>query len=189
MKRYQHSTYILELMGDKQPPTPMQTEYTTALGVVNSNVMKKMKSMDMKYHWLYCRISQMQFSHYWASGKTNLVDYVTKHHPEIHHGATRGTYLTDTTKLIELWNWQKVSDKTITSCSKGVIDSSGLPESARDYKKALEARKLLSASVSLGLAVQQPTPRKLLSASVSHGLAVQQLTQQSKQRVLLAMCA
>ena len=25
---------------------------TTALGIVNNNVMKKLKAMDMKYHWL-----------------------------------------------------------------------------------------------------------------------------------------
>ena len=60
--------HILKFMGHKQPPTPMQTDNTTALGVVNSKVMKKMKSMGMKYHWLQCRISQVQFRHYWASG-------------------------------------------------------------------------------------------------------------------------
>jgi hypothetical protein len=53
--------HILELMGHKQQPTPMQTDNTTALGVINKNVMKKSKTMDMKYHWLRCRISQMQF--------------------------------------------------------------------------------------------------------------------------------
>ena len=63
----------------------------------------------------------MQFRHYWASGETNLVDYVTKHYPAIHHQATRGTYLTDITKLIELQNPQKVTEKTITSRSKGRV--------------------------------------------------------------------
>ena len=58
--------HILEFMRHKQPPTPMQTDNTTALGVVNSNVIKKIKSMDMKYHWLRCRISQNQFRHYRA---------------------------------------------------------------------------------------------------------------------------
>jgi hypothetical protein len=33
----------------------MQTDNTTALGVVNNNVIKKLEStMDMKYHWLQC---------------------------------------------------------------------------------------------------------------------------------------
>ena len=44
--------HALEFLGHKQPPTPVQTDNTTALGVVNNNVMKKIKLMDMKYHWL-----------------------------------------------------------------------------------------------------------------------------------------
>ncbi len=81
--------HVLEFLGHPQPSTPMQMDNTTALGVVNQNVMKKLKSMDMKYHWLRCRISQKQFRHYWAAGKLNLGDYFTKHHSAIHHQATR----------------------------------------------------------------------------------------------------
>jgi hypothetical protein len=66
--------HVLEFLGHSQPPTPMQMDNTTALGVVNQNVMKKMKLMDMKYHWLRCRISQKQFRHYWAAGMLNLGD-------------------------------------------------------------------------------------------------------------------
>jgi hypothetical protein len=44
--------HTLKFMGHPQPPTPMQTDNTTALGVVNNNVIKKLKAMDMKYHWL-----------------------------------------------------------------------------------------------------------------------------------------
>ena len=36
--------HVLEFLGHKQPPTPMQTNNTTALGVVNQNVMKKIES-------------------------------------------------------------------------------------------------------------------------------------------------
>jgi hypothetical protein len=35
--------HTLEYLGHKQPPTPMQTDNTTALGVVNNNIMKKIK--------------------------------------------------------------------------------------------------------------------------------------------------
>jgi hypothetical protein len=139
--------HILDFMGHKQPPTPMQTDNTTALGVVNKNIMKKLKLMDMKYHWLRCRISQMQFKYYWAAGSTNLGNYFTKHHPMIHHQTTRGKYLKDISTLMELRNRQKGRyARTITSHSKGVLDRSGLPDTAVDYKKALEARKILSAS-------------------------------------------
>jgi hypothetical protein len=44
--------HVLKFLGHPQLPTPMPTDNTTALGVVNQNIMKKMKSMDMKYHWL-----------------------------------------------------------------------------------------------------------------------------------------
>ena len=50
---------VLEDMGHKQPPTPMQTDNTTALGVVNNNIgSKRFNSMDMRINWLRCRISQ-----------------------------------------------------------------------------------------------------------------------------------
>ena len=91
---------LLEFLGHPQPPTPMQTDNTTALGVVNKNVVKKLKSMDMKYHCLRCRSSQEQFRHYWKAGKMNLADYVTKHHPAVHHKMTRDTFLTDISKLV-----------------------------------------------------------------------------------------
>ena len=44
--------HVLEFMGHPQPPNPMQTDNMMVLGVVNKNIMKKLKSMDMKYHWL-----------------------------------------------------------------------------------------------------------------------------------------
>ena len=133
--------HVLEFLGHKQPPTPMQTDNTTALGVVNQNVMKKLKSMDMKYHWLRCRISQEQFRHYWKAGRTNLADYVTKHHPTIHHQATRGTFFTDISKLVELRSRQKsyaLTTLTKPPRSKGVLDALGLTLTRRDYGKALE---------------------------------------------------
>ncbi len=92
----------LEFLGHKQPPTPMQTDNTTALGVVNNNIMKKLKSMDMKYHWLQCRINQRHFRHYWAAGKSNYGNYVTKHHSPIHHQTTRPIFLTPLTILHKL---------------------------------------------------------------------------------------
>ncbi len=100
----------------------------------------KLKSMDMKYHWLRCRISQEQFRHYWKAGKTNLADYVTKHHPSIHHQTTRGTFFTDISKLVELRSRQKSYTMTTLSkhpCSKGVLNASRQPTTRRDYEKAL----------------------------------------------------
>ena len=56
--------HALEIMGHKQPPTPVQTNNTTALGVFSKSIASKLlKSMDMKLHWLRCRIAQKQFRH------------------------------------------------------------------------------------------------------------------------------
>jgi hypothetical protein len=96
--------HTLEFLGHPQPPTPIQTNNTMALGIVNNNVMKKLKAMDMKYHWLQDRISQEQFRHYWAPGIQNKGNYVTKHHVPFHHKAMRSTFLTSITTLQALHN-------------------------------------------------------------------------------------
>lgn len=73
----------------------MQTDNTTALGVVGNNIVsKKLKSMDMRVNWLRCRVAQRQFRRYWKPGPTNLGDYSTKHHATVHHRTVRPTYLT-----------------------------------------------------------------------------------------------
>jgi hypothetical protein len=53
--------HTLEFMGHPQPLTPMQTDNSTALGIVNNNDIKKLKAIDMKYHWLRNRECQGQF--------------------------------------------------------------------------------------------------------------------------------
>ena len=86
---------LLEEMGHKQPPTPMQTDNSTALGVVTNNIQpRRTKAMDMRFHWLRCRDAQGQFRYYWRPGPTNLADYWTKHHPTSHHIEKRPTILT-----------------------------------------------------------------------------------------------
>ena len=46
-------------MGWPQPPTPIQTDNTAAEGVVNIKIVtKKLKSMDLRLHWLRCREAQ-----------------------------------------------------------------------------------------------------------------------------------
>jgi hypothetical protein len=49
--------HTIAFMGYPQPPTLMQTDNTTALDIVNNNVIKKLKASDMKYHWLHNRES------------------------------------------------------------------------------------------------------------------------------------
>ena len=90
----------LEEMGHPQPPTPIQTDNTTALGVINNTIQpKRTKAMDMRFHWLRCRERQKQFRTYWRAGPTNKGDYVTKHHAPIHHTSVRPDFLTPKNKI------------------------------------------------------------------------------------------
>ena len=80
-------------MGWPQPKTPIQTDNSTAVGVVNKTIIqRKMKSMDMRFWWLRCREAQGQFRFYWDKGTNNWADYSTKHHPPIYHEANRITH-------------------------------------------------------------------------------------------------
>ena len=77
-------------MGWKQPPSPIQTENSTADGVVNKTIIqRKSKSMDLRFHWLRCCESQEKSRFYWAPGQLNWGDYSTKHHPPIYHTNNR----------------------------------------------------------------------------------------------------
>ena len=85
-----HMRRILDEMGHPQPRTPIQTDNSTAEGVINSRVRpKRTKLMDMRFEWLLDREQQGQFKIYWRPGKTNLADYFTKHHPPAHHRNVR----------------------------------------------------------------------------------------------------
>ncbi len=44
---------ILEELGHKQPPTPLQTDNAMADAVINGKIQPKCtKAMDMRFHWL-----------------------------------------------------------------------------------------------------------------------------------------
>jgi hypothetical protein len=93
---------ILTEMGHPQPRTPIQTDNSTAEGVINNKIQpKRTKAMDMRFHWLQCREAQEQIRVYWRPGKTNLADYFTKHHPPMHHVNVRSEFLTKVKDLAE----------------------------------------------------------------------------------------
>ena len=85
-------------MGHPQPPTPVQTDNSTASGIVNDTIkQQRSRAMDMRFYWVKDRVQQGQFEIYWAPGGENLADYFTKHHPPNHHQRMRSTYLHATT--------------------------------------------------------------------------------------------
>jgi hypothetical protein len=87
--------HLLKEMGHKQPPTPIQTDNSTAHGVITHNIQAcRTKAMNMRFHWLCCRNSQGQFRYYWGPGPTNQANYWTKHHSAAHHIKKRPSILT-----------------------------------------------------------------------------------------------
>lgn len=78
---------ILAALDHPQPPTPLKTDNSTAVGFANGNIRQKLsKSWDMRYHWLRDRATQRQLRIYWDKAKLNeLADYFTKHHAPQHH--------------------------------------------------------------------------------------------------------
>ena len=82
--------YILEQLGHLQPPTPLKTDNSTALGFVKNNIhQKRSKSWDMRFHWLRDRMTRQQINVYWEKGVNNNADYFTKHHPLNYHQYVR----------------------------------------------------------------------------------------------------
>jgi hypothetical protein len=89
-------------MGHPQPKTPIQTNNTTAEGVINNKIQpKNTKTMDMQFHWLRDCKAQGQFKIYWRPDGTNLADYFTKHHPPAHHANVRAEFFTRVKDLSE----------------------------------------------------------------------------------------
>jgi hypothetical protein len=95
---------ILNEIGHPQPAARIQTDNSTAEGIINSRVQpKQTKAMDMRFHWLCDRaVAQKQFIFYWRPGSTNRGDYYTKHHPPSHHVEMRTEILTSHKKLMQL---------------------------------------------------------------------------------------
>jgi len=85
---------ILNDLGHKQPPTPIQADNACAVGIANDSIkMKRSKAMDMRFFWVRDRVQQKQFIIYWRKGSDNVADYFTKQHPTSHHRALRQRFL------------------------------------------------------------------------------------------------
>ena len=95
---------ILQEIGHPQPPTPIQTDNSTAEAIINSKVQPKhTKAMDMRFHWLRDRgINQKQFHFFWHPGPLNFAKYWTKHHQLAHNQNMRADFLTPFKTVMEL---------------------------------------------------------------------------------------
>jgi hypothetical protein len=133
-------TCLTEL-GHPQPPVPIQTDTSTAAGIVNESVkQKRSKAMGMRFYWIWDRDRQGQFLVYWRKGSLNRADYFTKQHPTSHHKAIWSSYLHSPTdrsknyfKCLEDTDNAEIASNTITTksvtfapqneCSEGVLNT------------------------------------------------------------------
>jgi hypothetical protein len=84
----------LEELGHPQPPTPLETDNTTATGYSNGTIkQKRTRAMDMRFYWVKDRVKQGQFHVYWGPEYQHLADYFTKHHSMAHHKRMREIYI------------------------------------------------------------------------------------------------
>ena len=116
----------LEEMGHKQPATPIKTDNSTAVGVLNGTMkQKRSKAMDMRIYWIKDRVQQKQFAVTWESGKSNKGDYPSKHHSGAHHRQVRPVYL----------NVDGASPRTVQGCIEILNSSHGIKGTGK--KRAL----------------------------------------------------
>jgi hypothetical protein len=104
----------LEELGHTQPPTPMETDNTTATGYSNGTIKQKCtKSMNMRFYWIKDRVKQGQFDICWGPGYQNLADYFTKHHSPAHHKRIRDVYTHADERPI---NRKGIQDSALRGC-------------------------------------------------------------------------
>ena len=86
--------HALHEIGHPQPPTPIQTDNSTAAGLANDTVkQKRSKAMEMRYFWIVDKVDANVFNVYWNQGKTNRADYYSKQHPTKIHRDIRPTIM------------------------------------------------------------------------------------------------
>ena len=74
----------------KKPATPLKTDNYTTCGFENLGMKpKRLKTWDMKWHWLRDKEALDQLRVYWNKGTNNDSDYYTNRYPPIHHRQMR----------------------------------------------------------------------------------------------------
>ena len=65
-----------------------------AVGIANNIlVLKRSKTINMRYYWIRDQIKMKVFKIIWKPGKFNLADIFTKAHPVHHHLSIRSKYV------------------------------------------------------------------------------------------------
>ena len=112
---------ILEELGHPQPRTPIQTDNSTADGLINGKILpRRLKSMDKDLYWLRDQEAQAHTRVFWQPGPSNNADYQTKLHTGKHHEVTRPVFLTPWSKVVAL--------RARLATSQKIVGDSVLPQ-------------------------------------------------------------
>jgi hypothetical protein len=86
---------MIDELGHAQPATPLQTDNSTADGIINGTVkQQRSKAIDTCFHWVGDLTNQQgHFNIFWTPGHDNLGDCFTKHHPLSHHRLMQPVFL------------------------------------------------------------------------------------------------
>jgi hypothetical protein len=94
MKEAQVIRLILAKLGHPQPPTQIQFDNTTAVGIVNNTIKREQShSMEMRYFWILDQTTRKYLKFYCHSGAKLLADYPMKAHMGPIHTHVRPYYL------------------------------------------------------------------------------------------------
>jgi hypothetical protein len=86
--------HTLADLGYPQKETLITCDNQCAVGIANNIlVLKRAKTIDMRYHWIRDQIKMKVFKIIWKPGKFNLADFFTKAHPVHHHLSIRSKYV------------------------------------------------------------------------------------------------
>jgi hypothetical protein len=117
----------LDEMGHPQPATPMETDNSTACGIMNRTVKQvRSKAIDMRFYWVRDCVEQGHFRIYWAPGVKNMADYFTKHHSSAHHRYMRPIILNE------------IHLSRVTEYMQGCIESRVTPKVTRIFGQATD---------------------------------------------------
>jgi hypothetical protein len=87
-------------MGHLQPPTPVNYNNFTPVGIANNTVkLQRSRSMDMIFFWVADTVEAGKFDIKYYPWKENLGDYQSKHHLGAHHIAVCPWYLHEKTSI------------------------------------------------------------------------------------------
>ena len=84
----------LQEIGHTQPPTPIHTDNTTAMGIIHKTIkQQRSRAMNMRYFWTISKQDYKTIDISWHPGRGNLAGYYSKRHSPTIHQNLRPTYL------------------------------------------------------------------------------------------------